>query len=674
MPDLPPQPLPGDEFALPTREVVRPPNQLQLTEAELAEETAKMLTANNPAAPQNVARFNMKERCYKFDPMVEQVVVHYGNDGWLLHKAGEEARRQAEAEKAEAEAAAKFQAELDRALRDKEAGADVEPPDDSRQLRNQFNFSDRAAQTFTYPLRDRATYTEPPPTATVSGSCSMWEVFDEYCRDFERQRQEEAAKQKAAGKKQPAAAAAPQASAEERWACNAGMLDGLRILDRMVNQNTFSDITMDFKYWDDSSDAFKPGEGSLLPLWQFKCEKGKKHVTSICWSSLYSDQFAVGYGSFHYQKQGTGAFSVFSLKNPSHAERTITTQSGVMALHFHPEFSNLLAVGCYDGSVMVFDVRRASDKPICQASVKTKKHADPVWQVCWQPDELQKTLAFVSISTDGDVLLWTLTKCELVPERLMRLQSASKDKAAGAGAAANGSAHHCGCCCCWCAQAAGQENTYLVGTEEGSIHKCSKAYGSDYLATYSGHGMPVYAVKWNAMHPGLFLSCSADWSVKVWDVSQPQAPLMSFDLGAAIGDIAWAPYSSTVFAAVTDDGRVHVFDLAQNRQLPLCAQKCTKKARLTRVVFNPKHPILLIGDSKGNVSALKLSPNLRRCSKPDKPGTKVEELERQKLDRVLEVARKSQAPALAAAAAEAAAEAAALAALAVMSTSEWFGR
>jgi dynein intermediate chain 1 len=58
--------------------------------------------------------------------------------------------------------------------------------------------------------------------------------------------------------------------------------------------------------------------------------------------------------------------------------------SGVMALHFHPEFANLLTVGCYDGSVMVFDVRKSTDKPICQASVKTKKHADPVWQVCWQ--------------------------------------------------------------------------------------------------------------------------------------------------------------------------------------------------------------------------------------------------------------------------------------------------
>lgn len=58
----------------PTREVVRPANQLQLSEAELQEELAKMLTANNPAAPQNLLRFNTKERAYKLEPMVEQHV------------------------------------------------------------------------------------------------------------------------------------------------------------------------------------------------------------------------------------------------------------------------------------------------------------------------------------------------------------------------------------------------------------------------------------------------------------------------------------------------------------------------------------------------------------------------------------------------------------------------
>eukprot|EP00967_Tisochrysis_lutea_P024214 scaffold27799_cov21-Tisochrysis_lutea.AAC.1 len=91
----PPLPLPGDDFAMwdtgennhchshrqnchghsstpnptcimqPVREVVKPDNQLQLSEAELNDEVAKMLTANNPTAPKNVARYNVKERAYK---------------------------------------------------------------------------------------------------------------------------------------------------------------------------------------------------------------------------------------------------------------------------------------------------------------------------------------------------------------------------------------------------------------------------------------------------------------------------------------------------------------------------------------------------------------------------------------------------------------------------------
>jgi len=71
---------------------------------------------------------------------------------------------------------------------------------------------------------------------------------------------------------------------------------------------------------------------------------------------------------------------------------------------------------------------------------------------------------------------------------------------------------------------------------------------------------------------------------QVWDVAQQQAPLLSFDVGAAVGDVAWAPYSSTVFAAVTDEGKVHVFDLAQNKQLPLCAQKVSECPSLTVLI------------------------------------------------------------------------------------------
>jgi hypothetical protein len=43
-----------------------------------------------------------------------------------------------------------------------------------------------------------------------------------------------------------------------------------------------------------------------------------------------------------------------------------------------------------------------------------------------------------------------------------------------------------------------------------------------------------------------------------------------------------------------------------------------KKARLTKLIFNPKWPILLVGDDKGTVTSLKLSPNLRKRSVPEK--------------------------------------------------------
>lgn len=88
---------------------------------------------------------------------------------------------------------------------------------------------------------------------------------------------------------------------------------------------------------------------------------------------------------------------------------------------------------------------------------------------------------------------------------------------------------------------------------------------------------------------------------------------MTFDLNNSVGDIAWAPFSSTVFAAATADGKVHVFDLDQNKQEPMCEQKVVLKAKLTKISFNPKHPIILVGDDRGCVTSLKLSPNLRKA-------------------------------------------------------------
>lgn len=59
----------------PTREVLKPENQLELSEKDLDEEIAKMLTAVNPAAPKNIARYDQKLRQFKFEPMVDMNMV-----------------------------------------------------------------------------------------------------------------------------------------------------------------------------------------------------------------------------------------------------------------------------------------------------------------------------------------------------------------------------------------------------------------------------------------------------------------------------------------------------------------------------------------------------------------------------------------------------------------------
>ena len=55
-----------------------------------------------------------------------------------------------------------------------------------------------------------------------------------------------------------------------------------------------------------------------------------------------------------------------------------------------------------------------------------------------------------------------------------------------------------------------------TGTEEGAIHLCSTNYAEQYSASFAGHIGPVYAVAWSPVKPGLFLSASADWTLRLW--------------------------------------------------------------------------------------------------------------------------------------------------------------
>jgi dynein intermediate chain 1 len=633
-----------DLYREPIKRIVRPEDQLVLTEEQLDEDITRILTANDPNIPNNITKYNYKDRCYKPDPEgpMDHLSFHLSIEGSSLHKESEDAIQQKQKEEEK-------QMEIERSRKEAaqeaiEAGEEDIEAEAPKTGKNQFNYSERAAQTFNNILRSRGVATQPPPVVHFSATVTQWDIYDAYMQDLRNQELEEESRTNADKRKN---AAAPTSSApeegnkkgkEDDMVHSQKMSNALKILERMVNQNAEDEIFQDFKYWEDASDTYRNGEGSLLPLWRFSTDRTKrKQVTTLCWNPSYPDLFAVAYGSYDFMRQGSGIVCCFSLKNTSHPEYMFSTESGVMSLDFHPHFQSLLAVGCYDGTVMVFDIRNIINRPIYSSSIRTGKHTDPVWQVHWQEADLAKELNFFSISSDGQVASWIMSKNELKMEPVMQLKLVSNARDDPEEVNLSGLAG--GCCFSFNKHS---EHLFIVGTEEGKIHKCSKAYSGQYLETYQGHHMAVYALKWNPFHPRVFISCSADWTVKIWDHNLTQ-PVLSFDLGNAVGDVAWAPYSSTVFAAVTSDGKVHVFDLAENKHEPLCEQKVVKRAKLTHVSFNQRDPIIIVGDDRGGVNSLKLSPNLRKMHEPrDEEGEIIPhdhvELQVEKMEKLLQAA------------------------------------
>ena len=91
----------------------------------------------------------------------------------------------------------------------------------------------------------------------------------------------------------------------------------LRLMERMVNHNLEHEIYTDFKYWEDASDQYRDGTGSVLPLWRFASESTRsKHVTCLRWHPKFADLFAVSYGSYDFMRQGSGLIYCYSLKVP----------------------------------------------------------------------------------------------------------------------------------------------------------------------------------------------------------------------------------------------------------------------------------------------------------------------------------------------------------------------
>jgi len=86
----------------------------------------------------------------------------------------------------------------------------------------------------------------------------------------------------------------------------------------------------------------------------------------------------------------------------------------------------------------------------------------------------------------------------------------------------------------------------------------------------------------------------------------------STDLSEVVNDIVWSPSSGTVFASVTGDGRVEVWDLEYSvidpklYYRPSKAETVLGVTPLTTARFSNNAPVLATGDAKGKVEIFRL--------------------------------------------------------------------
>ncbi|WAR24226.1 DNAI4-like protein [Mya arenaria] len=301
-------------------------------------------------------------------------------------------------------------------------------------------------------------------------------------------------------------------------------------------------------------------------LWSYTCKATQgRNVSCLSWNRSNPDLIAVGYGQFEFSNQKEGLLMCWSLKNPEFPERVYTCKEGVTAADFS-------RVGLYDGGVAV---------------LSPGKHTSPVWQIKWiekergSGDETAEVL--VSISTDGRVCQWSIRKgfeCyDLMRLKKMPTRMGGKKEKKG--------------------------EAYLAGTEEGHIHRCSCSYNEQFLESYFGHNGPVYRIVWSPFVPDVFLSCSADWSIRLWHQDKPRPILNFFSTNKPVFDIAWSPKSATVFACV-NEGSVEVWDLVYSTLDPMITMEPSSGAKQTSVTFSKNSDCLLVGDSEGQVTVLQL--------------------------------------------------------------------
>mmetsp|Transcript_71559 Transcript_71559/g.226099 ORF Transcript_71559/g.226099 Transcript_71559/m.226099 type:complete len:667 (-) Transcript_71559:87-2087(-) len=324
-------------------------------------------------------------------------------------------------------------------------------------------------------------------------------------------------------------------------------------------------------------------------------------VTDVRFSPHKGEMFLAAYGrrANPALSDPDGCMLVWNLAMHSRPELTFSCPSAVLTAHFHRFDPAIFFGGTYAGGVVLWDAR-AKSGPVLRTPLSGKGHSHPVQAM--QQVGTQNATNLVTASNDGRLCVWSLAMLNL-PQETVDLKNETKKM--------RDLAVMC------IAFPENETNTLYVGAEDGSVcqvHILGSKVGVTEL--YDGHEGPVSGIDMRP-HFGqasqhevdssldLALTCSFDWSVRLWNVKQHQSPILSLDsFEDYVYDARWHPTHPAVFATVDGEGHVDLWNLNANLESSVvrCENPNQRKLALNHCHWSIDGRKLATGDSEGTLS------------------------------------------------------------------------
>nr|XP_053655379.1 cytoplasmic dynein 1 intermediate chain 2-like isoform X14 [Cherax quadricarinatus] len=369
-----------------------------------------------------------------------------------------------------------------------------------------------------------------------------------------------------------------------------------RILERALAEdaNIFVDYSHDYE---EDGEANESGGIKLsLNRW-FYDERWSRNrcITCMDWSPQYPELLVASYNNNEDSPHDPdGVALVWNTKfKKDTPEYIFHCQSPVMSATFARFHPNLIIGGTYSGQIVLWDNRSQKRTPVQRSPLSASAHTHPVY--CMKVVGTQNAHNLISVSTDGKMCSWSLDMLSQ-PQESMELQH----KQSRAVAVTCMAFPH------------GDVNNFIVGSEEGAVFTaCRHGSKAGIVDAYEGHQGPVTGISTHST-PGpidfshLFLTSSIDWTVKLWSVKhwsmKETKPLYSFeDNGDYVYEVAWSPIHPALFTTVDGSGRIDLWNLNQDTEVPTASTVVEGSPALNRVSWTNSGQQITVGDDMGKI-------------------------------------------------------------------------